>query len=147
MNSPIRKMSEILKELAQLLLVKPNAESSSEAVHAALLLAHAGWNRSLGHDFQNYAQGLRELAQSRPSFWRELRSSDPEVLIEKVQKAKLASYPTDRRIVVLCASQEGRFRVEWCEEGNLDAAKREAGRKVARGLARGDYRPIRTDKN
>jgi len=45
------KLSEVIKSIAVHMLAKPSRIPSTEAAHAALLFAHAGWNRALGHPF------------------------------------------------------------------------------------------------
>jgi len=111
------KLSELLKELALSSLRDPAAPPSSEAAHAALLFANVGWNRALGHPGGGYSEVLREFVKEHPSLWLELRSTDPEKLIEAAQRAKLEKYPEDRRIVLRCGIPENeRIEVEWCHE-------------------------------
>jgi hypothetical protein len=110
-----RKMSEILKEMAELLLRDPRAEPSSEAMHAALLLANVAWNKSLG--LVNLAEGYRPVlevfAAENPRFWDELKSRDTEEMIDELVRFKAAHHPGDGRRIVACGIPEGKVRVEW----------------------------------
>jgi hypothetical protein len=45
-----RKLSEILKEMAERLMRSPRCIPSSEAAHVALLFANVAWNESVGLD-------------------------------------------------------------------------------------------------
>ena len=110
------KLSAIMKKLAVMSFRAPTNIPSSEAAHAALLLAHVAWNRALGHDTQAYKDLLMVFSRSNPALWSELRSRDAEALIETMRQAKEHLYPTDRRVVVVCGMREGNVHVEWCEE-------------------------------
>src|SRR6267378_276982 len=71
-NEP--KLSEVIKRIAENMLSKPSRLPSSEAAHAALLFAHAGWNRALGHPLDGYERALATFETERPHLWRELKS-------------------------------------------------------------------------
>ena len=45
-----RKMSEMLKEMSEVLLRNPDAAHSSEAAHVALFFANVAWNECVGLD-------------------------------------------------------------------------------------------------
>ena len=45
-----RKMSEIMKELSEIVFRHPRKVPSSEAMHVALFFANAAWNESVGLD-------------------------------------------------------------------------------------------------
>jgi hypothetical protein len=124
------KMSDIIKELALLCFRETHKVPSSEAVHAALLMAHVAWNRSLGHDIPDYMKLLQIFLRSNPNLWSELRSHDTEVLIETIQKAKEKSHLADRRAVVVCGMREGNVRVEWCEEKDYPEASKLAKKRL-----------------
>jgi len=124
------KISEILKAMAESVLLSPGVTASDEAAHAALLLAHVAWNRSLGHNLADYRSFLLQLGASRPSFWQEFASRDPETLIARLIAFKTKSHPTDRRIVLMCGIPGGRIHVEWCHEKDLPVAKREMMAKL-----------------
>lgn len=117
-----RKMSEIMKELAVANLRDAHAIPSSEAAHTALLLAHVGWNRSLGRVMRGYEKGIEAFTHSRPDLWAELSSSDPEALIEKTRQLKERRYPEDRRVVLVCGMRDETVYVEWCEEEDWPTA-------------------------
>ncbi len=111
-----RKMSQILKEMAMTLLKDPGAIPSSEAGHAALLLAHVAWNRSIGETFLDAScrSVLREFEKSRPSLWKEFNTNDWKAMIEDLINYKEVHYPDDRRVVVVCGMRDPGFvRVEW----------------------------------
>jgi len=65
-----RPMSEILKEIALTILLRPEAVPSSEAAGAALLLSHVAWNRANGEEFTDhmYRGVIEEMENSRPDF-------------------------------------------------------------------------------
>jgi len=123
------KMSEILKELAQMSFRDPEAIPSSEAAHAALLFAQVAWNRALGHDMHAYDEVLRAFLRSNPNLWSELRSCDAETLIEAMCQAKELRYAADRRVVVVCGMRGGNVHAEWCEEKDYPRAS-----ELAKGL-------------
>ena len=45
-----RKMSEILKEMSEVLLSDPHTPPTSEAAHVALFFANVAWNECVGLD-------------------------------------------------------------------------------------------------
>ncbi|MDP9350235.1 MAG: hypothetical protein M3P51_01630, partial [Chloroflexota bacterium] len=91
----MRKLSELLKQMAQSILTDPEGEPSAEAAHAALLLAHVAWNRSVEGPGFDYQPILREFEQSDPRLWRELTSPDAEALIEQLAQYKQQHAPED----------------------------------------------------
>lgn len=139
------KLSERLKEIALSALRDPEAVPSSAAAHAALLFAHVGWNRALGHLGGGYETILHGVTGGREDFWSELRSADPEVLIEAAREAELAKYPDDRRVVLVCGIPDGRVHVEWCEAEDFPEAVRAMRRQLGdkRRGRRGPARPGR----
>jgi hypothetical protein len=57
-----RKMSEIMKEMSEIIFRHPHKVPSSEAAHVALFFANAAWNESVGLDharegYRNYEAG------------------------------------------------------------------------------------------
>jgi len=116
------KMSDIMKDLAQMAFSDIRAIPSSEAMHAALLFAHVAWNRSLGKDQPKYKDVLSIFLQSNPDMWSELRSRNPEALIKIMAKEKEKRYATDRQLVVVCGMRANNVHVEWCEEKDYDQA-------------------------
>jgi hypothetical protein len=116
------KLSAIMLELAQSAFINPKAIPSSETAHAALLFAQTAWNRSLGHDTTGYHELLKVFLNSNPNLWSELRSRDPETLIEPMRQAKESRYSADVRVIVVCGMREGIVRVEWCDEKDFEQA-------------------------
>ena len=108
-------MSEILKELALIVMKDPKSTPSSEAAHTALLLAHVAWNRAIGETFTDLEcrRILRKFEKSRRSMWIELRSQDWKALVAELIQYKNKVYPEDKRIVVICGMREGNVHVEW----------------------------------
>src|SRR4051812_41944094 len=94
-----RKMSEILKEMAESQLRDPSAVPSSEAMEAVLLLANVAWNKSLGIDasVEDYRPILRQFESEHPGFWEELRSRDAEAMVDDLIRYKKAHHPDDGR--------------------------------------------------
>ena len=90
---------------------------------------------------------LQQLGRLRYWQGQELRSRDPEALIEKVAKVKLASHPNDQRVVLICGTLDGKLRVEWCEECNFAAGSREARKKMAFQAKMGLLRPIGNERS
>jgi hypothetical protein len=75
-----RPLSEIIKEMSCTVLNRSDAVPSSEAAHAALLLAHVAWNRAeaIGAPSADYGPMLREFKMSKRDLWNELKLSDAE---------------------------------------------------------------------
>lgn len=115
-----RKLSEIIKEMACVILKDPAREPSSEAAHAALLMSHVAWNRANGVAVgqSEYSQVLRLLETSNPSFWSELRSSNTEALIAELAVYKEEHYRHDPRHVVVSGMRDDKVHVEWVEPPN-----------------------------
>jgi hypothetical protein len=110
----LSKMSEIMKEIALISFKNPKVPPSSEAAHASLLFAQVAWNRTIGHDIQDYKELLEVFLRSNPNLWSELRSRDAEELIEIMRKEKEHRYSSDLRVVLVCGMREGNVHVEWC---------------------------------
>jgi len=130
----VPKMSEVLVRAAKLSLRDQESPPSAEAAHAALLLAHAGWNRALGYGARGYDVLLDKFVESRPELWSELRSSDPQVLVAAAAEAKVRLYPDDRRVVLVCGIRDDRVHVEWCDSKDYPEAVRRLKRRP--GLVR-----------
>jgi len=64
------KMSEILKELADLLLRNPDNVPSSEAAHVALMFANIAWNETIGLGYPR--EGCRPV-------WVEIEAENPDM--------------------------------------------------------------------
>ena len=118
----MEKMSKILLGLAERLLAKPSEETSSEGCAAALLLAHVAWNRAVdplgGDQVGQYRKGLAAFKAENPKCLQELKSADCEAMIQELIAVKRALYPTDDRIIRLCAlTPQQTVRVEWHHRG------------------------------
>ena len=114
----MRKMSVVLRGLAERLLAQPSEKTSAEGVAAALLLAHVAWNRAVdplgGDQVGHYRKGLAALKAENPKYPRELKSTDAEAMISELVALKRALYPADDRIITLCAlTPQHTVRVEW----------------------------------
>jgi len=109
------KLSEIIKEMACVVLKNPEREPSSEAAHAALLMAHVAWNRAngLAAGQSAYLQMLRQFEESNPALWSELRSADTESLIAELVIYKEQHYQHDRRHLLVCGMRGDKVHVEW----------------------------------
>ncbi len=121
MKTP-RKMSEIMKRMAESVLLDPGNESG-EAFQAALLLSHIAWNRSLGNDWgtRQYRSILSEMEMENPELWGELADTDAEALICSLMEFKNMHYPEDRRNLVVCGMREGNVHTEWTDpEDRID---------------------------
>ncbi len=108
-----RPLSAIIKEMAFTVLRRPEAPPSSEAAHAALLLAHIAWNRRSDSQTPDYRSMLREFETSNPSLWDELKSSDPDELIAELGAYRALHHPNDRRYLVVCGMRGDKVHVEW----------------------------------
>jgi hypothetical protein len=120
-----RKLSEIIKEMAMRLLKKPDAASSEPAAMAALMLAGAAWNSTVGDNVMRdqYRKLVEQIDWSGVTPWSELRSDDTEQLIAELVEYKRERYPNDlRRIVATEKSPEGNVRVHWTEPEKVVSA-------------------------
>jgi len=124
------KMSAVMLELAQSAFISPKTPPTSEAAHAALLFAQIAWNLTLGHQTEGYQELLNVFFRSNPKFWTELRSNDPETLIETIREIKERRYAADVRVIVVCGIREGNVRVEWCDEQDYLEAARHAKKRL-----------------
>ena len=114
-----KKLSDIMKEMAEAILVDPAGDFSDEAAHAALLLAHIAWNRSVSASQATVDchAVLHELEASNPALWSELRDDDPERLVAEMVRYKEGHYPHDRRWIVVCGTVPGgNVHVQWLAE-------------------------------
>jgi hypothetical protein len=112
-----RKLSEILRELANSLMRNPRAVPTSEAAHMALLFAHVAWNRALGHRMSDklFRSILEELEQEEPELWNELADNDAERMIEQLVALKQTRFADDDRFIQVCGMRNGNVHVEWHE--------------------------------
>ena len=110
-----RKLSEVLKEMAELLLRNPRRVPSSEAAHVALLFANIAWNECVGldHARDGYRNVWETIEAENPAVWDEFKSSDVNAMIDELIRYKKAHYPDDRRRILTCGIPDGKVRVEW----------------------------------
>jgi hypothetical protein len=110
-----RKLSEIMKEMAEALLRDPGGVPSSEAAHVALFFASVAWNESVGldHAREGYRNGWETIEAENPALWNELKSKDIDALIDELVRYKKTHNPDDRRRVLTCGIPDGKVRVEW----------------------------------
>ena len=114
----LKKMSEIVKEMSLTLFKNLSADPSSEAAHAALLLSHVAWNRSLGEPIRDAdcRSTLKEFEDSLPSFWDELRHNNWKTMIKELMAYKKKHYPGDTRIIEICGMRApGVIQVVWTQ--------------------------------
>ncbi|HUY89026.1 MAG TPA: hypothetical protein VMV10_09850 [Pirellulales bacterium] len=110
-----QKMSEMLKEMAELLLRDPDA-ASSEAAHVALMFANIAWNETvgLGNARQGYRSAWELIEADHPEMWNDFKSNDVDAMIEKLVRFKQEHYPDDQRRILTCgATPRSTLRVEW----------------------------------
>jgi hypothetical protein len=115
MPEQARKLSEVMKEMAETLLRSPGGVPSSEAAHVALLLAHVAWNESVGldHTREGYRNVWETLEAENPALWDEFKSNDINAMIDGLVRFKQAHYPDDRRRILVCGMVPGKVHVEW----------------------------------
>jgi hypothetical protein len=115
MPDPHRKMSEIMKEMAESLLRDPRGVPSPEAVEVALLFVHTAWNESVG--LANPRDGLHKILEQieaeNPAFWNEFQATDVNGILEQLVEYKARRYPDDQRRILVCGMKDEVLRVEW----------------------------------
>jgi hypothetical protein len=118
----MQKLSKVILGLAERVLAQPSEKTSSEGAAAALLLAHVAWNRAVdplgGDQVGYYRKVLSALEGENPNCRRELKCMDCEAMIQELMRLKLALYPTDDRIILVCGlTPESKVHVEWHHRG------------------------------
>ena len=111
-----RKLSDIMKEMSELLLRDRNKIPSSEAAHVALFFANVAWNECVGldHAREGYRSAWETIEAENPELWNELKSNDIDGMIDELVEYKKAHYPDDRRRILTCGgTPQGTIRVEW----------------------------------
>jgi hypothetical protein len=108
-------MSEIMKEMSEILLRHPNQVPSSEAAHVALFFANVAWNESVGldHARKGYRNVWETIEADNPALWNEFKSNDIDAMIDELVRYKQEQYPDDRRRILTCGIPDGKIRVEW----------------------------------
>ena len=109
------KMSEIMKEMAELLLRHPHNVPSSEAAHVALLFANVAWNESVGMDRarDDHRCVWEAIEAENPALWNEFTSNDIDAMIDGLVRHKKSHYPDDQRRILVCGMVPGKVHVEW----------------------------------
>ena len=115
MTAQPRKMSEIMKEMSEVLLRHPSEIPSSEAAHVALFFANAAWNESvgLGDSREGYRSVWETIETENPELWNEFKSNDINAMIDELIQYKKNQYPDDQRRILTCGIPDGKIRVEW----------------------------------
>jgi len=153
-----QKLSEIIKEMASLILRDPDAIPSEPAAVATLMLAGAAWNSAVGDTvmLDQHRKLVEQIDWSGVTPWAELRSDDTDKLIAELVDHKRERYPSDlRRIVATEMTPEGDVRVHWTEpekivtaefgstSTNAKVAKAKRGRPIADKLVKKMNRYVR----
>ena len=115
MTGQPRKLSEMLKEMAERVLRNPGDAHSSEAAHVALLFANVAWNETVGltHPRQSYRSAWETIEAKNPELWNEFKSSEIDAMIDGLVEYKRQRFPDDRRRILICGIPDGKIHVEW----------------------------------
>ena len=110
-----RKMSEIMKEMSEIVFRHPQKVPSSEAMHVALFFANAAWNESVGLTAarEGYRNVWESIETENPELWNEFKSNDINSMIDDLVQYKKNHYPDDLRRILTCGIPDGNIRVEW----------------------------------
>jgi hypothetical protein len=108
-------MSEILKEMSEMLLRDPRKPPSSEAAHVALFFANVAWNECVGldHARESYRNVWEEIEADNPTLWNEFESNDIDAIIDELAQYKQEHFPDDQRRILTCGILDGKVRVKW----------------------------------
>jgi len=117
MPEQAHKMSEIMKEMSEMLLRNPGGVPSSEAAHVALFFANVAWNESVGIDGarEGYRNVWETIEAENPELWNEFKSNDINAMIDELVRYKKTHFPDDRRRILTCGIPDGKIRVEWLD--------------------------------
>jgi hypothetical protein len=118
-----RKMSDIMMEMSDRLLLDPKAVHSAEARHVALFFANLAWNEcvGLGDERERTKNIWQTLESENPKLWDELKSRNIDAMIDELVEYKKAHYPDDRRRIFACGGTDhSTFRVEWLSPATPD---------------------------
>ena len=115
MNQQTKKMSEIMKDMSERLLLNPNGVPSSEAAHVALFFANVAWNECVGLDGarEGHRKVWETIEAENPELWNEFESNDIEAMIDELVQYKKTHYPDNKRRILTCGIPDGKVRVEW----------------------------------
>ena len=110
-----RKLSEILKEMSELLLRQPRRVPSAEAAHVALFFADVTWNESVGLDGDRagYRHVWQAIEAKNPALWEEFSSRDSNAMIDELVRYKTTHFPDDRRWILTCGILDEAVRGKW----------------------------------
>jgi hypothetical protein len=110
-----RKMSEIMKEMSEIVFRHPNKVPSSEAMHVALFFANAAWNESvrLTDAREGYRNVWESIETENPELWNEFKSNNVNAMIDDLVQYKKNHYPDDQRRILTCGIPDGNIGVEW----------------------------------
>jgi len=108
-------MSEMLKEMSELLLSDPHTPPTSEAAHVALLFANVAWNECVGLDGarDGYRNIWETIEADNPALWNEFKSNDIDGMIDELVEYKQKHFPDDKRRILSCGIPHDSIRVEW----------------------------------
>jgi hypothetical protein len=78
MTHEARKLSDILKEMAERLLLNPDGDRSTEVMHVALMSANFAWNEAVGldHPREGYRPTWEVIEKENPVLGAEFKSRD-----------------------------------------------------------------------
>jgi hypothetical protein len=109
------KLSDMMLEMAQVLLRKPSAVPTSEATHLAQFFANVAWNESigLGGSREGYRNVWETIELDNPELWNEFKPNDINAMIDELIQYKQEHYGDDRRRILTCGIPDGKIRVEW----------------------------------
>ena len=115
MTYPPRKMSEMLKEMSERLLRRPNDPHTPEAAQVALMFANMAWNETVGisHGRQSYRSAWETIEAENPEMWSEFKSTNVEAMLDELVAYKQKHFPHDQRRILACGIPENSIRVEW----------------------------------
>jgi len=108
-------MSEMLKEMSEVLLSDPYTPPTSEAAHVALFFANVAWNECVGldHAREGYRNVWEEIEADNPTLWNEFKSNDTDAMIDELVEYKQKHFPDDKRRILSCGIPHDSIRVEW----------------------------------
>jgi len=126
MPDPARKLSEIMKEMAETLLRDSRRVPSAEAVQVALLFVQVAWNECVGLDrARDRCRNIWEpLAAKKPALWNEFKATDVNAMIDGLVQYKKTHFPDDRRRILTCGMMNETVRVEWMPPAAPDVDSR-----------------------
>ena len=99
-----RKMSDVLKEMSEVLMSNPHKPPTSEAAHVALFFANVAWNEcvGLGHAREGCRNVWEEIEADNPTLWNEFKSNDIDGMIDELVQYKQEHFPDDKRRILTC---------------------------------------------